>query len=294
MSTVPVQIYSDERYGGVMANVPYGKWTADQLGFPNQAQDSIKIAPFTKVQIYTDSNFGTLQTTLNGPRLIPDLKAIGLPKDSMRSIAVTEIPVPVTTMMNCCSGALNGADTCGKYTSGSQLCKDSVQNYCNSNMGLPACQSWCNQTHTCDSAAIEYCNGVGKGTPFCSCLNSKLIGASRYDVNPACFDADCFRTGYQTYNMRNPCPSIVNCSMQIDLRNSGIKIASTSNFEQNCGDHGTTTQTPVTTPPVSTTPDPIISLPTDWLQNTTVLYFLIFFVFLIFLFLIIVVVYVAL
>jgi hypothetical protein len=102
------------------------------------------------------------------------------------------------------------------------------------NMSLPACKQWCkNQSGTCDEAAVAYCL-ANPTDPFCSCLSSKAL--TKNIVNPKCVDAACISAGYLTSNMKSTaCPSIIDCSIQADLRNSGVTLVSTATIDQNCG-----------------------------------------------------------
>jgi hypothetical protein len=114
-----------------------------------------------------------------------------------------------------------------------------LQDYCLNHLDNEECQSWANSSDNyiaAESAVKTFCK-TNPNNPFCSCINSKAF--SSLGVNPACIDAKCVSSGFITGNMRTmKCPTVINCEMQNDLKNSGVSLISLGSFEQNCGNSG--------------------------------------------------------
>jgi len=250
-----VILYQHPNYGGIQwplnsANIS----DLSTAGISDNSVSSIKIAPFTKVTMYSDKGFAGTNKVFVGPANIPDLNAVkdssGDWNDRMSSIKVSQFDPTPEELAKCCSGTAAETDSvaCGPYTPGSQACTSSLMRYCTGtdmlgtsvgpgHLDQPACQSWCKRNpEYCDAAVIAYCKGAGSGTPFCSCLNSPAT--TRGLINPKCVDIDCIAQGYLTANMaQSNCPDVVNCSVVADLSNSGVSLASSSPIVQNCGNN---------------------------------------------------------
>jgi hypothetical protein len=261
--------------------IKYGSYpNLGTIGIPDDAISSVKIAPFTRVILYTDTGLRGQQLVLDGPAQIPDLARVtdsgGNWDDRTSSLAVISTPPTPQQISSCCLGTATSYD-CGQYVAGSQVCTEALRGYCTGtnsvggkvgapNMNLPTCQSWCKLNPTiCDSAAIDYCSTPqgsitqlggpgGSGTAFCSCLNSPAV--SKNIINPKCADRKCIDTGYLTTNMQQAnCPNIIDCSIQANLANSGVEIARSVAIDQSCGNApgATTTSTTNTPTPTNTT-----------------------------------------
>ena len=247
----PVIFYDSAGFTDMNWPTKYGTYlTMSQAGIPDDAVSSIKIAPFTRVVLYTDTNLRGMKLTLDGPAIIPDLSKItdsgGNWDDRTSSFSVSAVPPTPAQISSCCLGTGTGVLNCGPYVAGSAVCAEALRGYCTgkdstgatvgpSNMGVPACQSWCRANPAiCDKAAGDYCATTGMGTPFCTCLNSPA--ATRGLINPKCVDRACIDTGYLSTNMQQAnCPNVINCTIQANLANSGVEIAKSVSIEQNCG-----------------------------------------------------------
>jgi hypothetical protein len=111
-------------------------------------------------------------------------------------------------------------------------CNAVTKAMCNAseNINSPHCQSWCKKTGECDYGATSYCNS-NPSDPMCTCITSPI---KKY--NPACIDSACISTGYIPQSMRTlPCPNVVDCSTQLDLKAGGRTTALGTRIEQNCG-----------------------------------------------------------
>lgn len=202
------------------------------VGFPNDALSSIKIAPFTKVSLYCDGAYGGCRFDYMGPMEIPDLGAVGF-NDSMSSMQVIPLPPTIDSQIACCNGT-SDAYQCGKYVPGSAACVDSMTQYCSTNLSDPKCKAWCkDNTAICDQYVQTYCDSH-PSDPYCACVKSPAKGVG--GINPKCIDANCLNTGYLTTAMKNTnCPSIIDCSIQTTLANTGIIFSNTTPIQQNCG-----------------------------------------------------------
>lgn len=240
----PLTIYEDENYGGMSMGVDYGMYSSMQsLGFPNDAISSIKIAPWATVKLYVDNSYLGPTITLVGPRDLPTLQNLSSSmnwEDTISSMAVIRNGPTAQEAYGCCTGA-TPVYKCGRYSPGnSAVCTPAIASYCSNNLGSAACKTWCrNNPGTCDAAVIKFCD-ANPADPYCSCIKSPATQI-KGSINPKCIDRKCLDTGYLTANMRDtPCPSVINCDMQVDMRNSGLTLSSQVPLQQNCGDGNTT------------------------------------------------------
>lgn len=97
-------------------------------------------------------------------------------------------------------------------------------------MAYPSCQAAClANPGCCDEMANAYCSGAGKGTPFCSCINSTLS-------DPQCTDGTCITSGYKNAAMGqvmgSKCPPTLVC-----IQTQSSQTGSTALFNtMTCGD----------------------------------------------------------
>lgn len=264
MSQYPVQLYDGHNFdsGRRMVNLDYGDypqiWTT---GMPNDWADSVKVAPFTKLILYDNANFGPGDSaTILGPEDVNDLGLSYRIHSRTSSAKVIPMPPTLQTQVECCQG-ITPAFKCGKYIPGSVVCGNSIEDYCSTHLGDPKCQAWCKQnTERCDPYAQAYCN-TNPGDPFCACIKSPAQVKGL--LNPKCIDSKCLQTGYQTTSMKNTnCPSMVDCSISTTLANSGVIFANTTKIEQNCG-QGNSEPVVYTVPPLVPTPNPVSGGPSD-------------------------------
>jgi len=122
-----------------------------------------------------------------------------------------------------------------------------MKDFCNKNDGInfgtPVCRTWCKDNPDgklqCDEGAITFCEN-NPDDPICSCLNSPILKATADNptgaINPVCIDINCLNDGYKPSKFSDPCPDVITCSMQIDIKNVMGNVALDDNkFEQNCG-----------------------------------------------------------
>lgn len=254
MSQYPVTVWGARSYATdePYANLDYGSYPMpNNIGIPNDSISSIKVAPFTKVTLYADYNYGGSNISIYGPKEIPDLSVYGGGfEDVTSSIIVTRMEPTIDVKMACCQGQTASYE-CGEYQPGTATCANVIAQYCDaSHMGEAQCQAWCRQNPAqCDNVAVQYCN-TNPSSPFCTCLKSPAN--VKGIVNPKCVDKQCLDTGYLTSAMQNTnCPSIVDCSVKTELANSGVILSNTIPVQQNCGN--TTGVTPYTPTPSTST-----------------------------------------
>lgn len=181
---------------------------------------------------------GNLTVTLNGTSGTVQLAGGSYTWNTMQPQVgkITSIQVSAPTMpwgsflANCCQGG-NSPDLCSNYTQGGDSCPSlATVAGCTTAASLAnaSCQAPCLATPgSCDAIAQQYCSGAGKGTPFCSCLNSTL-------QNPQCSDQTCISSGYKTAAMGQVMGS--KCPTQC-IQQSTTTGGSTSLFNtMNCGD----------------------------------------------------------
>lgn len=229
------RVFVDPGYRGAWADVPYGvTQQMSNLGLPAFSISSIKVQPFTKVELFaTPSALGTPVATINGPIEIPDLSTYtGNPDNRTNSMRVTWMDPPNSTKIACCTGTNKN---CGALNPTGTKCKEFWQSYCSgAGMKDANCKKWANDNRTlAEPLVLNFCK-LYPDDPFCTCINSKLLGP-KFGMNPACADAACIQTGFKTANMMVPCPTIINCEQVNNIRTAGIQIASTANTAMNCG-----------------------------------------------------------
>ena len=139
----------------------------------------------------------------------------------------------------------------------------------------PACQAWCRENTTkCDSAVIAYCD-LNPDDAYCACLKSPAN--TKGIINPRCVDRKCLTTGYMTTGMlQTQCPSMVDCSIQATLNNSGVILSNQIPIQQNCG-----TPTTPTTPNTSNPPQVIITEPAQSSSSLLIFFIFLFIIFVI-------------
>lgn len=289
--TAPCTIWTARDYTGTRTDIQYGDYSDVRLtGAYANTMSSIKIAEWTKVELYSEYNFGGTKIMLVGPYANPLVTNISF-NDKLRSIKVIYTVPTIAQQVSCCRGQSDSF--CGKYLPGSAACDDTNMNYC-PNVMDSQCRSWCDKNPAlCDNMVIAWCN-KNPTDPYCACIKSPA--GSKLAVNPKCFDLNCIKTGYQTTSMRSiNCPSIVSCEMQVSVANSGTQLGTYIPLEQNCGAKTTTAYTP----PANTTTNisgqsgavggqstvtnmPMSPQTTASNQNTMLLYMFLLFVFVIF------------
>lgn len=254
-----VILYKDPNYGGTSVIVGVGRVAdiADATGLPRNSLSSLKVAPFTKVTLFSERNLGGNYVSIEGPAEIPDLRryADGF-NDKTESIVVEHLPPTKDAVVKCCTNNTDPA-ACGPYTAGSSLCDAAIASSCENTMGSSFCQSWCrDHPELCDKQVIAYC-AKNPRDPYCACILSKATGVA----NPKCVDDKCVRFGYMTTNMqRTPCPTVIDCSIQATLINNGVSLSTVVPIEQNCGNSSNTTVTKKTTVTSPTqTPSPVVN-----------------------------------
>lgn len=282
----PVILYSQRDYQGTALDLNYGNypsiWTN---GFPNDALQSIRVAPFTSVQLFEHGDYGGKSVTINGPVDIPILDNYSSGFGGIMSSLIIKYAAPnLTQQVNCCKG-ITDSSQCGRWQPGSLSCESSMTNWCGVALGTdPVCKSWCrNHTNLCDTIVNNFCK-LQPNDPYCACINSpaQKTGA----VNPKCVDKNCITTGYLTSPMKDTnCPSIINCNIKTTLENSGVILSYNVPIQQNCGDTsgsvkpntpgtGTSTVTNVIKP-VAAAPPNRISMIFIWIRENLILFILI-------------------
>jgi hypothetical protein len=242
----PVTLYADKQFSGPLISLNYGNYIdlAATTGFSNNEASSIRIAPFTTVYLYDDSNFTGRVLALSGPLDIASLDAYpGGMNNKTVSIKVIERNPSLQERLDCCNGKTSAA-VCGKYQPGTSAgCQATMLEHCSlgDNMSDPKCKTWCRtNTDVCDAPVIRYCDRY-PSDPYCSCIKSPAQSGNV--INPKCIDAKCISDGYLTTNMlATPCPSVVDCRITANLLNSGMQLASGTVINQNCGDKSTQDQ----------------------------------------------------
>ncbi len=250
----PVVIYELPNYLGKCTSVDYDGNT-DIGSFIGYLGSMIIHHAFVNVTLYTETDFKGKSQTWNGPIIIPDLGTQGMDKfrggwtNRAKSIQVQRSPVNAGQVLNCCTPSDPtkwSIKECGRYKPGGSICSVDMKRYCmgtdmygnvvdTPHMDNSVCQIWCksDKTGVCDVAAKTYCDGAGKGTPFCKCLNSEVL--TKYAINPTCADRGCLGEGYILSGWRDyACPPITDCSIKVDLTNRGFELASTV-INQTCG-----------------------------------------------------------
>jgi hypothetical protein len=246
MSEAPCTIWSDDNYNGVKTDIRYGSYSSivDIGGKPN-TMSSIKIADWTKVELYSEFGFAGTKIVLTGPLTAGSMRPHGF-NDKLRSIKVTYIEPPFMQKLACCRGQADGY--CGKFIAGSAACNEVNLQYCPYNMHEAQCKDWVDRNPALgDNAVLTWCKSRPTD-PYCSCIYS--VAKSKFGVNPKCIDDKCIRYGYTPSAMRIPCPNVISCEMQVNMANSGVQIGSNVNLAQNCGN---TTTTAAAKPNTSTT-----------------------------------------
>lgn len=268
----PVYICQDPNFTGTCAGLDYGSYYSvhNTTGVGNDSITAIRVKPFTKVTVYKDANYTGDQTTIIGPKEIPDLRNYaGGFNDEISSIQVVRQDPDISFQAACCSGEQTG-DQCGEYQPGTATCTASMAKYCSysNNISDPKCKRFCSDNSAaCDSAVIAYCS-THAGDPYCSCINSKA-NDPRYGVNPLCIDSACIATGYATTNMkRTPCPTVINCDVKNTLVNSGVVVSQSIPVTQNCGNNTGGPTNPQGTVTTTYQPPPTVNAPSvGVLQN---------------------------
>ena len=282
----PVILYSQRDYQGTSLDLDYGNypniWTN---GFPNDALQSIRVAPFTSAQLFENGSYGGRSITIDGPKDIPILDDYGSGFGGIMSSLIIKYSAPnLVQQVNCCKGITNSSQ-CGRWQPGSLSCESSMTSWCGTSLGTdPVCKSWCsNNNNLCDQIVNNFCKSQ-PNDPYCSCINSpaQKTGA----VNPKCVDKKCITSGYLTSPMKDTnCPSIINCNIKTTLENSGVILSYDVPMQQNCGGTsgtkqntpgaGTSTVTKVIKPVPVVPPPDRISLILIWIQENLILFILI-------------------
>jgi hypothetical protein len=282
----PVTIYAATNLTGVATPIQYGDYpTLTGTGVTPRTASSIDVAAFTEAYLYSAIGYGGEMIKIVGPVKIPNLGVAGLIfNDKLQSMRIVFVAPPLEAQVACCRGTSNAS--CGPYVPGSGRCTQSMLDYCPSNMDA-GCREWAkNNTAAADGMMLTWC-AKNPTDPFCSCVLSKA--STKLGVNPACIDGNCIRSaGYLTTTMKQfPCPSIINCEMQVMAANSGVQVGASIPIQQNCGGNTTTvanaplgqttiknTGTPeAVATPSYTSPSPQAAAPT---HNWTMILFLIF------------------
>lgn len=243
----PVQIWSEGSYAGQQLSLDYGTYPdVSKVGFFHDIASSIKVAPFTRVVMYTDGLSGQ-SMTIDGPAEIAYLGTYRTGfNDVLSSLIVTKLQPTIQEQLDCCNG-VTSSFKCGSYQPGTITCNTTYAQYCTNpaNTGSEFCKSWCMKNPSiCDQAVINYCE-LNPTDQYCSCIKSPAN--EKGIINPKCVDLQCLKSGYLTTNMQSTnCPSIIDCNVNVALANSGVQLSSMIPIQQNCGD-GTKTTT-VTSP----------------------------------------------
>ncbi len=292
MSQYPVQLWSDSNYSGLSISLDYGVYSdISKIGFYHDIASSIKVAPFTIVDLYSDS-FSGMSISIAGPAEIPYLGTYASGQysgfnDIISSLVVTQISPTLQQQIDCCSGSTPGYK-CGTYTPGNAKCETAYAVQCSNpaNVNSSFCRAWClKNPGACDAAAMAFCKS-NPNDPYCTCINS--VASQKNIINPKCIDAKCVQTGYLTSSMLNsPCPSVINCEINATLVNSGVQLNTSIPIQQNCGNTTVVSPVPIVVPPKPTTTTVNIDIPVTPSTGESPDYTILFiFIFLILLFVI--------
>ena len=86
----------------------------------------------------------------------------------------------------------------------------------------------------CDKVKNTYCNGIGKGTVACGCINME---PNMGGVLTRCFGKKCDKSkSLQLYEWKySSCPNWVSCSQQVNISDNQKLNIGKIKLEQNCG-----------------------------------------------------------
>lgn len=162
---------------------------------------SLKLTPFTRVNLYTEPNQKGYTTAVEWPKEYPTFNTISYRDTNKNWISWNDkaqslkVDIMADELKKCCGTGASAEDShaCGNYFNGSQECRDGVATYCT---GVDAfgttvgkhhfddeyCQKWYNSNATENNTAIAagYCAGAGSNTPFCE--NPNLSGDASFSA----------------------------------------------------------------------------------------------------------------
>ena len=200
-------------------------------------------------------------TSIEGKR--PKIKRIGYNADVIDCCIKQPInksidgntchPDTYDTNSNMCKNALytfcsNGDniftnENCMKFCSqNKEWCDMIKRNHCNGQSSLTDnCRNYCKTNYgKCDTIMNKHCldqKNKDNPDPLCTCINSAANRPGKEKTyNPACIDAKCILSGYQTHGMvtAGAC-NIVDCSQYFDLKAGGNIEFKDVTLEQRCG-----------------------------------------------------------
>lgn len=206
----PVMIHANPNGTGATALLQYGNYPVLPCMEEDDLTGIVIRDRYTEVDLYQDGNFSGKKLTLKGPLSISHMGEQDSTEDwedDTKSIKVRNLPMSTQQKYKCCNAGGNAGE-CSEYHNNRSKCDDfMLREYCPNN----------------------------RRDPICACINFYTRDPT-FGVNPKCVDSTCASRGYMTQNLENnPCPTIINCTMQNRMANSGIQIAPIVQMEQNCG-----------------------------------------------------------
>jgi hypothetical protein len=172
-----------------------------------------------------------------GPRrfFIPDIHP-GFAKNTKSYRLIKDCNDPQFIWDKDCNGSIDANKVTNGCTFTTSKCHQNKILYCDKLRGgndSEKCAEFCNENHgKCDGFMKSYCaKPENKDKQSCRCLNSAV---SKY--NPMCIDGKCVANGYATTDMLSKeCPSIVDCGIYHDVKDTGRKVHFTdTTIEQRC------------------------------------------------------------
>jgi hypothetical protein len=211
----PVMIHANPEGTGATGMLEYGKYTTLPCMDEDDLTGIVIRDRYTAVDLYQDDNLRGKKLTLTGPLSISHMGEQDHTEDwedDTKSLEVRRLPMSTRQKYLCCNaGASEGA--CGEFHNNKSMCDNFMLR--------------------------EYCPRNSRD-PICSCINFS-VKHPELGVNPSCIDKDCITRGYKTQSLQQTrCPSIINCTMQNKMANSGIQIAPIVRLEQDCGERANT------------------------------------------------------
>jgi hypothetical protein len=207
----PVRLHADPNGMGRTAELDYGDYPILPCMDEDDLTSIVIRDRYTEVDLYQKNNYQGKKLTLKGPLNIAHMDEQDLTEDwedDTGSLKIRRLPMDIKQKYLCCNAGA-GAGECSDYYGNKAKCDDfMIREYCPNN----------------------------PRDPVCSCINFYTRNPS-LGVNPKCVDSTCATRGYITQNIENNrCPTIINCTMQNQMANSGIKITPIIKLEQNCGE----------------------------------------------------------
>jgi hypothetical protein len=173
----PVQIWTGFNYTGYSVKLLYSQYSnITSLGLPTPAVSSLKVGPYTSVELYNSEGAKGTNIKIVGPMEVPNLSVYpGGSSFEVKSIRVFTYKIGAYNKMNCCQGSADPL-LCGEYEPGSARCDGAVADYCDSGrITLQSCKDWCNTNPIeCLPVKTDWCKGIPED-PYCDSVDDGSI-----------------------------------------------------------------------------------------------------------------------